>query len=276
MIAGVIVYFYLDSIIKTNVEKQSTNSLNLSTTLNSAHLALFGGELTLKDLQIASPQGFSAPRMFEMGKLNVGVDYGQLRNEPVRIKTITIDQPQFVLEQVDGKMNFKAVMDGMPKTDPNAKTMKVIIDDLTVSNAKVIIRPGNVPGIGQMQEMTVQVPSMTLKNIGNSDNAQNGAAVKDVVVQVATALANKAGDIGNLPAAFKGLLKSNLNDVAAKYGAEYTKQLSGITSSVQSELDKVAPGVDVKKAIPKDLKNPQHLVGGLLGGDKDKKKKDAK
>ena len=117
---------------------------------------------------------------------------------------------------------------------------------------------------------------MTLKNIGNSDNAQNGAAVKDVVVQVATALANKAGDIGNLPAAFKGLLKANLTEVAAKYGAEYTKQLSGITSSVQSELNKITPGVDVQKVIPKDLKNPQDLVGGLLGGDKDKKKKDAK
>ena len=36
-------------------------------------------------------------------------------NEPVRIKTITIDQPTFVLEQVDGKMNFKAAMDQIGK-----------------------------------------------------------------------------------------------------------------------------------------------------------------
>src|SRR5437660_12819210 len=107
--------------------------------------------------------------------------------------------------------------------------MKVINDELTVSNAKVLIRPGNVPGIGQMQEMTVQVPSMTLKNIGNADNAQNGAALKDVVVQVATALASKAGDLANLPDVFKGMLKSNLDQVASRFGSEYSKQLTGIT-----------------------------------------------
>src|SRR6184192_21197 len=101
VIAGTVVYFYLDRIVKVAVERQSTNSLNLTTTLDSARLALMGGHVSLKDMQIASPQGFTAPHMFQLGQLAVDVDYGQLRQDPVRIKKIQIDNPKFVLEQIN-------------------------------------------------------------------------------------------------------------------------------------------------------------------------------
>src|SRR5438445_5832589 len=84
VVAGVIIYFYLDRIVKVTVERQSTNSLNLTTTLDSARLALLGGHVSLKDMQIASPQGFAAPHMFQLGQLAVDVEYGQLRQDPVR------------------------------------------------------------------------------------------------------------------------------------------------------------------------------------------------
>ena len=273
MLAGAGIFFYLDRIVKSTIETQGTNSLNLQTTLSSASLALLGGKVNLSQLQIGSPKGFTAPHMFEMGDLGVVVDYGQLSKEVVRIKQIVIKQPKFVLEQADGQMNFKAVMDTLPKSDPNAKLIKVIIDDLTVTDALVDIRLGNVPGLGEMKPIEVKVPSMTLKNIGNSDNAQNGAALKDVVMQIATALAGKAGDSANFPDQLKGMLKSNLNEVAGKLGGEFTKQLGGITQGMQGELDKIVPGVDVNKFIPKNL-DPGKALGGLLGGDKDKKKKE--
>ncbi len=273
MLAGAGIFFYLDRIVKSTIETQGTNSLNLQTTLSSASLALLGGKVNLSQLQIGSPKGFNAPHMFEMGDLGVVVDYGQLSKEVVRIKQIVIKQPKFVLEQADGKMNFKAVMDTLPKSDPNAKLIKVIIDDLTVTDALVDIRLGNVPGLGEMKPIEVKVPSMTLKNIGNSDNAQNGAALKDVVMQVATALAGKAGDSANFPDQLKGMLKSNLSEVAGKLGGEFTKQLGGITQGMQGELNKIVPGVDVNKFVPKNL-DPGKALGGLLGGDKDKKKKE--
>ena len=272
VIAGAGVFFYLDRIVKSTIETQATSSLSLTTTLNSASLALLGGKVNLSQLQIGSPKGFTAAHMFEMGDLGVNVDYGQLTKEPVRIKQIVIKQPKFVLEQADGKMNFKAVMDSLPPTDPNKKIIKVIIDELTVTDAIVDVRLGNIPGLGELKPIEVKVPSMTLKNIGNSEGSQNGAAIKDVVMQVATALAGKAGDSANFPDQLKGMLKSNLNDVAVKLGGEFTKQLGGITQSVQGELNKIVPGVDVSKFIPKDL-DAGKALGGLLGGDKEKKKK---
>ena len=274
--AVAIVFARIDRILKATIETQSTSSLKLTTSLDSASLALFGGKVDLHQLQIGSPDGFSAPHMFEMGKLAVAVDYGQLTKEPVRIKQITINQPKFVLEQADGKMNFKAVMDGLPPTDPNAKVIKVIIDELIVTDAMVEVRLGNLPGLGAMAPIQIPKISMTLKNIGNSDGATNGAAIKDVVMQVATALAGKAGDAGNFPNQLKGMLQSNLTSMATKLGGEFTKQLGGITNNLQGELNKIAPGVDLNKIIPtKDL-DPNKAIGDLFGGKKDKDKKPAK
>jgi hypothetical protein len=284
VIAGVVVYFYLDTIVKHAVERQSTNSLNLTTTLDSARLSLLGGEVNLNQLQIASPQGFSAPHMFELGQLGLEVSYGQLRQDPVRVSKILIDQPKFVLEQNDGKMNFKAAMDQLPKsdsapTDPNAKPVKVIIDELTINNATIDVRMGKLPGgLGEVKPITVSVPSLTLKNIGNADNAQNGAAIKDVVMQVATALSAKVTESGNLPEQFKAMLQSNLNEVASKLGAEFNKQLGGISKNladqIQKDVGKIAPGgLDVQKVLPKEASDPGKAIGDLLGGNKDKEKK---
>ena len=267
------VFMYLDRIVKSTIETQASSQLAVPTTLDKASLSLLGGKVNLTQLDIGSPKGFSADHMFELGGLDVAVDYGQLKKEPIRIKQITITKPKFVLEQADGKMNFKAIMDQLPPTDPNKKTVKVIIDELTVTDATVEVRLGKLPGLGDMKPIVVNVPSMTLKSIGSDGNAQNGAALKDVVMQVATALASKAGDSGALPAQFKALLGGDLASVAGKLGGEFTKQLGGITQGLQGNLEKVVPGVDLKSVIPgKDI-DPGKALGGLLGGDKDKDKK---
>ena len=269
------VFMYLDRIVRSTIESQASSQLAVPTTLDKASLSLMGGKVNLTQLNIGSPKGFTAEHMFELGGLGVAVDYGQLSKDPVRIKQITITKPHFVLEQADGKMNFKAIMDQLPPSDPNKKTVKVIIDELTVTDATVDVRLGKLPGLGEMKPISVPIPSMTLKNIGNDGDAKNGAALKDVVMQVATALAGKAGDTGALPAQFKTLLSSNLSEVAGNLGGEFTKQLGGITQGLQGNLEKLVPGVDLKNVIPtKDLDPAKALggLGGLLGGDKDKKK----
>ena len=114
ILAGVIVYFSLDHIIKNTVQSQATSSLNLSTTLGSANLSLFGGKLNLSNLQIASPKGYSAPQMFDVGSTDLAVSYGQLRSDPVHVNAITIANPKLVIEQANGQLNFKTAMDGMP------------------------------------------------------------------------------------------------------------------------------------------------------------------
>lgn len=264
IVGGLVTYLYLDRVIRSTVENQTTKQLALKTELGSAGVSLFGGKLNLSDMRIASPEGFAAPHMLALGRADVRVSYGQLNNDPVRVGRIALDQPRLVIERQGGAINFKRAADLMPQTppktaDPNADPMKLIIDELTITNAQVVMRPG-FPGLPQ--EITIPVPSVTLKHVGTGDGNQNGAAVKDVVMQVIAALAASAGNSGLLPPElreFQALLNGDVSQVVGRLGAEAQKQ---VLAAVPGEAGKL---LSTLVADPAALtKDPGKAIGGLI------------
>lgn len=264
VVALLIVYFNLNRIVKRTVQTEATASLNLNTTLNSARLSLFGGKLNLNELQIASPPGFSAPHMFELGDTDLAVKYGELRKNPVHVDSITLDKPKLVIEQSNGTLNFKKAMDMMPPGGSSSEkdSTKLIIDNLKVQDAQVVIHP-NLPGVPA--EITVPVPSIVMKDVGTGDGSQNGAAIKDVVMQVVTALAGSASDSGAIPEQLKALLKLNVGQVMANLGPEIQKR---IAAAIPGEFgQKLAEVVKDPQALMKDPgKAIQQNIGNLMNG----------
>jgi uncharacterized protein involved in outer membrane biogenesis len=229
IIALVVVYFNLNRIVKRTVEVQSTNSLNLQTQLGSARLAIFGGNFSMNDLQIASPQGFSAPRILQLEKGAVEVSYGQLRSDPVHIKSLTLKKPVVVVEQANGKFNFQVVNEQIPKSDPAAEPIKVIIDTLKIEDATVVLHPG-LPGLSN--EIKINVPTLELHNVGSGDGNKNGAAIKDVAVLVLSSLAEKGADMSNIDA-LKTQLASAAKNVQQQAKAAIDKQLQGVQEKLK-------------------------------------------
>jgi len=263
VVAGVIASFSLDGILKRTIERQSSSSLKLNTILNRAHLSLFGGTVGLNQLRIASPQGFSAPYMLELAEGDLAVRYGELRKDPIHVQSLTLGQPRLVIEQSNGAVNFRAAMDRMPPSHSSSeKPMKLVIDDLKIENAQVVIHPG-LPGV--RQEITVPVPSISLKNVGGGRGSQNGAAIKDVAMIVITALAGAAAQSSSLPPEVKAVLQLNVAQVAGKLGAEAQKQIAAaIPGELGNRLGKLAADPE---ALAKDpTKALQGEVGGILGG----------
>jgi hypothetical protein len=265
----VIVWFSLDHIVKTKVEANATDSMNLKTTLGGAHLALFGGKVNLSGLEIASPPGFSAPHMLTLGETNVAVRYGQLRQDPIHVDSLTLNKPVLVIENVGGKMNFKAAMDQMPKTEStsNKEPMKLVIDLLQVQDATVVVRPG-LPGLPQ--ELTVPVPSIAMRNVGSGDGSQNGAAIKDVAMQVISAMAASASEQGGIPEQLKALLHVNVGQVVSQLSSEAQKR---IAAAVPGDIGKaLSQAVQDPAAFAKDPVNTLKQgvgdrLGSVLGGN---------
>jgi AsmA family len=264
IVAGVVVYLRLDGILKTTVERQTSTSLSLSAALQSARLSLLGGKVNLHEFRIASPKGFSAPHMLGLGDVDLSVKYGQLRKDPIHVDSLTLTRPMLVIEQHDGAMNFKKAMDLMPAHESSSeRPIKLVIDELKIQDAQVVIHPG-LPGVAE--EITVPVPSMSLKNVGSGSGSQNGAAIKDVAMQVITALATSAAASGSLPAQLKSMLHLNVADVAGKLGPEAQKRIAAaIPGEFGNKLSKMAAD---PQALAKDpAKVLQHDVGGILGGN---------
>jgi uncharacterized protein involved in outer membrane biogenesis len=252
IIGGVaFLYINLDHIIKQVVETEGTQQLNVPTTLEGVSLQLFKGSLELSNFAVGSPAGFSSPQMLSLGGLSV--DTGgitKLRDRPVHITTIRIDQPKLVIEQSGGKLNFKELIDGLPSqaadqsTPPAAapeqsstqSAVKLVIDDLAVADAQVVIHPG-IPGV--QPEYNLSIPAIDVKNIGNSDGAENGVALKDVVVLIITQMTAKAAESSKLPPEVGALLTGNLDAIKGKLTNEAQTRLSG---AAQKYVKQLPPG----------------------------------
>ena len=269
---GVLVWVNLNKIVEHTVETQGTAQLNLKTELDGAALSIFGGSVTLNDLQIASPQGFSAPQMFRLQNANVAVKLGELRGDPVRVQSIRLDKPRLVVERTGNTFNFKRAMELMPKqpeTPPDqSKPLKLIIDELTITDPVVVVRPGqiNIPGVTLPEEITVPIPTITMKNIGTDEKAQNGAAVKDVVMQVITVMAANAANSDKLPEQLKGLLNIDVQQTVA-----------GLTAEAQRRIAAAVPG-EAGKILSDLLNDPQALVkdpGAAVGAQAERLKQQA-
>jgi uncharacterized protein YjbJ (UPF0337 family) len=271
-IAALIVYFSLNGIVRSTVQKQTTSSLNLDTSVGGANVSLVGTSLGLDDIQIASPQGFSAPHMFTLDGVKVDVSLGQLRQDPIRVASIDIQKPTLVIEQSGGKFNIQALMSQESKPPPdNKEPIKLIIDQLKVSDSKVILRPG-IPGIAS--EIPISIPTLEMKDVGTGEGNQNGAAIKEVVMDVVTALSAKASESDQLPPEVRQLLKLNVSEITAQLKGQVAEQIGKITG----DLSKKLPG-DVGRTIEQIGKNPdltkdpgkaiEQGIGGLLGDKKD-------
>jgi len=145
----------------------------------------------------------------------------------------------------------------LPKSDPNAKPIRVIIDDLKIEDAQVVLRPG-LPGLSQ--EMKINVPSLELHDVGSGEGNQNGAAIKDVAVLVISSLAQKAGDMSNIDA-LKGQLSAAVQNVQAQAKTAINKELNTVQEKLKGTgLENV--GKDLSGSLDK-----------AIGGSGDKKKK---
>jgi len=275
-------YFYRNSLIRSAVESQANSSLGVKTTLGSANLGLFGGTLALDDLKIGSPSGFTADQMFTLGELGLGVNYGDLRKAPIHVSKITIEKPNVTIEMVGGKFNFHALMNQMNSSAPPAtkdgkpvEPVKLIIDELTLKDAVVHFKATDM----LPKEITVNIPLVTIHNIGNADGAQDGAAIKDIVVAMMSGLAASASNSDLLKnfGGFDKILGAQANQVMGQISKQVGKitgqldQMIGGSAgdSINKALQGVTGGNDPGKAVSDGL-------GGLLNGGKKDKDKDKK
>ena len=265
VIGALAVYFNLNRIVRRTVEVQATDSLALQTKVGGARLALFGGALTLDDLTIASPEGYNAPHMLALDSGSVDVSYGELRGDPVRIDSLTLHKPRLVIEQSNGKFNFQVLSERGSQTPQESgspsdgqrqegEPIRVIVEKLKIENAAVVLRPG-LPGLEQ--EIVVDVPTFELTDVGTGDGSQNGAAIKDVVMEVIGALAAKSGN-ANIPEQLKKQLQQGAEQVLSRVKDEARKQVESLTGRLDEQIK--GTGINVGESVNKELSN-------VLGGD---------
>lgn len=116
--AGAAWYFVayrLDSLIETRIESAGTHALGSHVEVGGVTTDIRGGALRVSEITIANPSGFESPHAAKFTGIEAAVDYGSRE-----IERVVIDQPDFVIEERDGRTNFDAMLEAIEASIPPA------------------------------------------------------------------------------------------------------------------------------------------------------------
>ena len=221
MIGGA--FYYIDSILKTAVEKGGTVAVGTPTIVNSVNLGLFSGKLDMEGLTVGNPQGFETPHFLQMKKFFVAVKLNSLIKDRVQVSAIVLDGLNINLEKkrqsretnVQEILNHLKTLDTGKKKEPGKKETgkksgkKITVDLLEIKNVSAVAI--FAPALGEKGKVEIKVPDQTIKNIG-SDN--KGLTLEELSVLIVSKVLDAIAKSGQgLPLDFKNQLDTGLQQI---------------------------------------------------------------
>lgn len=210
IVAGGAVYLLggAGDFIRVQIEEQGSKFLGSSVTVKAVDLAYADGRLTITDIDIANPAGFSQSEAFSLG--SVTLDLGDVLSEPYTVQTVSIDAPE-VLYEVDakGQGNLIVLKDNLMANLPAGETAPepepteaganplVIVENVTVSNVRLQLNFENLPtGDIEIEQKIydVTLPTFNAGSIGKPNGIpadQVGAAIANAMLDNIIAEAKK-------------------------------------------------------------------------------------
>jgi len=213
--------------IRSQIEQQGSKYLATTVSVLKVDLALTDGRMTISNLDIKNPQGFSNQNAFSVDAITL--DLGEVINEPYVIQTISINAPEILYEvDKDGKGNLIALKNNLaanlpktknepPPTSQNLTNPLVIVENITVNNVRLKLNFEKLP-TGELNIETkayeISLPTFNAGSIGQPNGLpadQLGVAVVQVMLD-------------NVIAAAKSEAKKRLEDEAKKKVKEELKK----------------------------------------------------
>lgn len=93
--------YRLDSVVESRLERAATMALGSRVEVAGVRTNLRDGTLSVEQISVANPPGFENPYAVRLSAVRAAVDYKGLE-----IKQVAIDNPEFYVEELDGKTNF--------------------------------------------------------------------------------------------------------------------------------------------------------------------------
>jgi uncharacterized protein involved in outer membrane biogenesis len=224
VVALVVVFFTLDSIVKKGVETLGPDITRVEVRLGSAKISPIGGSGELANLFVGNPNGYKTASAIETRGVKVSVKIGSVFSDTIVVDEVNIQAPQITLEgSLTGKNNLSAILDnvtayggsGQPHktgSDASAKKSqkKFIVKDLVINGGKITL---SISGLGQNFSEPVPLPTLHLHDIGT---AQNGVTADQLVTAIlkpllASTTKAAADQVVNLGGKLKNLGKTGVD-----------------------------------------------------------------
>jgi hypothetical protein len=199
LIAGGALYLVSNAgdLIRTQIEQQGSKYLGTQVSVFSVDLALTEGRLTINDIDVENPAGFSKSDAFSIEMITL--DLGEVLKEPYTVQTVTLHAPE-VLYEVDakGQGNLLVLKNNLMANLPKSKVPQepakaganplVIVDDVSISKVRLKLnfeqlQTGDLNIEKKVYEVTL--PTFSAGSIGKPNGIpadQVGAAIANAML----------------------------------------------------------------------------------------------
>lgn len=250
IVALLVVFFSLDSIVKAGVDRVGPMITKVDVTLGSAQISPFGGSARLTKLFVGNPQGYKSHSAMEVGDIKVGAQMGSLMSQTIVINEVNIKDADITLEGGLQDNNLTKIMNNVdgssaeagnqpkPKGEPpqagaSKSSKKFIVKDFVMEGAKIHLDV-KVSALGKTvaaPNTTLPMPPLHLQNIGVAENGVTAeqltqAIMKPLLANVLQASTQEVAKLGsNMGGEIKNLGGSNtVNKIEKGIGGLFKKQ----------------------------------------------------
>ena len=102
-------YFGFNMAAKSAIETLGTKAVGSKVSLSTIRISPFSGSVTLRGLEVASPEGFEADKMISLGEIAVNMDVGSIFSDTITIQEINIVAPEITYEMTLKGSNINAL-----------------------------------------------------------------------------------------------------------------------------------------------------------------------
>lgn len=194
IIASIVFLYALDIIATRAFNHYGSKIIGMQVHVDDVAVSLLHSTVTINNLLVQSPKGFSNPYVLDLKTISVKMDVMSMLKDVVRINSIIIDSPIVIYEVGPDGDNIGLIKKNIATFGKEPTTFeesnitekksnkKVVIDDLKIKSAKV------TADLAQLATQSLSIADIELKQIGYPSGISFDAAVNIVMGELSKEL----------------------------------------------------------------------------------------
>jgi hypothetical protein len=175
----------LDQRVLEAIESAGTEALGVDVSVGSVEIDLKGGRGTIRDFEVANPEGYSRAPLFRADQLTLRLAAG-------RIELVRLEAPQVRVEGTLRENNVQAVLDGMPESAPPASESEIVDEagepvELRLDRVEIVDVLATVDHKDAEDAVEVEIGEIVLVGLEGTGEEIAHQAAGQLMEQIATA-----------------------------------------------------------------------------------------
>jgi hypothetical protein len=204
VIAVVVLYSSLDSIVKAAIERYGTDITGTKVTVGAVEISPKTGRGTIRDLRVANPAGFPGGDAFRLREITVEVDISTLTKSLIVVNEVSVIAPEaaYVMNE-KAQSNVGVIRDRVQSfggTDRSGAKGEETDDSKRLRIRRLNFEGGRVEAVasvlGKSQSETVALPPLWMSDVGGAGGAPPDEIGKIVMTAYVKAVTKAIADKG--------------------------------------------------------------------------------